>query len=112
MTIHLNTDNTFPIQAGEIIPVDHAQIEAILFVDTPRESADHAVEIRVALRDGRNFAFTVYTPAALMHIMRESGQTSLVDTGMMLVSAVTLEAVRDALEKMLVLDIARFGLPV
>lgn len=99
------------IQAGQIIPLDHRHIEAILFVDTPG-TADRPVEVRAALRDGRTFAFTAYTPAALARVMRESRAQCVVDVGLLVVSAVTPDAVIEALERALVIGIERFGLAV
>lgn len=100
------------IQAEQIIMIDHPQIEALLFVDAPRDPADSVVEVRVALRDGRTFGFTAYTPDALVRLMRDSGQMSLIDAGMMIVREVSLDAVRDALDKMLYAGIEQFGLPI
>ncbi len=98
------------IEAGQIIPLEHRTLEAILFVDTPHTPAKSGVEIRVALRDGRTFGFTVYTPVSLTRIMNDSGQSSVVDVGMIIVNQITLDAVLDALERMLSSGIERFGL--
>lgn len=102
--------NTSAIQADQLVPVEHRQIEAILFVDAP--SAVRPVELRVALRDGRAFAFTAYTPAALNAIMGDGGarQLSVVDSGLLIVAQVSPAAVLDALDQMLVIGIERFGL--
>ncbi|MHB8626531.1 MAG: hypothetical protein ACYDBJ_07785 [Aggregatilineales bacterium] len=102
--------NTAPIRADQIVPVEHRQIAAILFVDAP--SADRPVELRVALRDGRAFAFTAYTPAALNRILGDNGsrQLSVVDSGLLIVAQVTPAAIIDALDQMLAIGIERFGL--
>ncbi len=100
--------NVTTLQAGQVITLDHRHIEGLLFVDNPR--AESSVELRVALRDGRNFGFTVYTPAALTHIMAQTRNNSVVDPDMLIVNEVTLEAVIGALEKMLAAGIERFGL--
>jgi hypothetical protein len=104
------TVNTNPIHADQLVPVNHRLIEALLFVDAP--STDRPVEVRVALRDGRAFAFAAYTPAALSKIMGDNGakQLSVVDSGLMIVSQVTTAAILDALNRMLVIGIERFGL--
>ena len=104
------TLNSTPIRADQLIPVEHRQIEAILFVDAP--SAERPVELRVALRDGRTFAFTAYTPAVLSAIMGDGGarQLSVVEPGLLIVAQVTPAAVLDALDQMLIIGIDRFGL--
>ena len=107
-----STVNSAPIQADTLIPVEHREIEAILFVDAP--FADHPVELRVALRNGRTFAFTAYTPAVLGAIMGERGakQLSVVEPGLVIVAQVTPAAILDALDRMLIIGIDRFGLPL
>ena len=104
--------STVPIKADQLIPVQHRQVEAILFVDRP--SADRPVELRVALHDGRAFAFIAYTPTALNRIMGDSGtkQLSVVDSGLLIVAQVTPAAILDALDRMLAIGIERFGLPL
>jgi hypothetical protein len=101
---------TTSISTDQLLPVAHRQIEAILFVDAP--SVDRPVELRVALQDGRAFAFTAYTPAALSKIMGDSGskQLSVVDSGLLIVAQVTPAAILDALDQMLTIGIDRFGL--
>lgn len=106
------TDQALSIQAGEVLPIEHRQIAALLFVEAPKASADAPVEIRVGLHDGRAFSFTVYTPAALLRLLSDSGQNSLVDVGMMVLRVITVEAVIEALDKMLVLNIERFGVAI
>ena len=101
-----------PVEAGQIIPVEHSHVEAILFVDAPNTTADRPVEIRVAMRDGRTLGFTAYTPAALVRTMGSASQLSVVDAALMVVMRVTPDAVIDALDQMIVIGIERFGLPV
>ena len=108
MTLSLSS----PVEAGQIVAVDHQHIEAILFVDAPNSVGDLPVEIRVAFRDGRNLAFTAFTPAALTRSMGSASQLSVVDAALMVVIRVTPDAILDALDQMLVIGIEHFGLPV
>jgi len=108
MTLSLSS----PVQAGQMVSLNHRYIEAILFVDAPTATADRPVEIRVALRDGRTLVFTAYTPAALIRAMGSASQLSVVDAALMIVLRVTPDAIIDALDQMLVIGIERFGLPV
>ncbi len=107
-----NTSIDLPIIADAVISIPHRLIEAILFVTAPHDPTDAVTEFRVALRDGRTFALTAYTPAAITRLMAESGHASLVDPGLIIVRTITLAAVLDALEKALRLGIERFGVPI
>lgn len=108
MTLSLSN----PVEAGQMVAIDHPSIAAILFVDAPNAAGDRPVEIRVALRDGRNLAFTVYTPAALSRAMGSASQLSVVDAALMVVLRATPDAIIDALDQMLLTGMAHFGLPV
>jgi len=108
MTLSLSS----PVEAGQIVPIDHQHIEAILFVDAPNANADRPIEIRVALRDGRTLAFTAYTPAALIRAMGSASQLSVVDAALMVVLRVTPDAILDAFDQMVVIGLDRFGLSV
>jgi hypothetical protein len=108
MTLSLSS----PVEAGQIVSVDHPHIEAVLFVDAPNTAGDLPVEIRVAMRNGRTLAFTAYTPAALSRAMGSASQLSVVDAALMIVMRVTPDAIIDALDQMLVIGIERFGLSI
>ncbi len=92
------------------IEIDHPKIASITFATEVGDRADQMVEIFVELRDGRHFSFTVYTPRALEHLMRENGWPSLVDLDVMIVREIGLGPILHALDQMLALGIERFGL--
>ncbi len=92
--------------------VEHSKIEAITFTSVPPPDRDDGIEFYVKLGDGRAFSFTAYTPAQLERLMAQNGWLSFVDLDTLIVREGSLEAIMHALEQVLLLDIAHFGVQV
>jgi hypothetical protein len=59
----------------------------------------------VTLKDGRCFGFSAYTPEFLRDYMEREHDISFVDSGIVILSRVTLDSILDSLEKCL--DLAK-----
>lgn len=92
--------------------VDHRKIAAITFTSVPASEADGGIELYMTLRDGRTFSFTAYTPVQIERQMQYNNWLSFVDLDTLIVREGSLEAILHALEQVVTLDVARFGLQV
>jgi hypothetical protein len=92
--------------------VDHSKIATLTFTSVPPPDMDAGIEFYVELRDGRAFSFTAYTPPQIARLMEQNGWLSFVDLDTLIVREGSLEAIMHALEQVLLLDIAHFGVQV
>jgi len=83
------------------IEVGHPEIQAVIFVTVVEDPLDDWADIWVDLRDGRRYAFTVYTPSMIARDMEEEDLASHVDYDQLIVREVTVPCIVDGVSKML-----------
>ena len=64
---------------------------------------DRSYDYFVTLKDGRCLGFSAYTPEFLRDYMERDHDISFVDSGIVIVSSVTVDSILDSLEKCLCL---------
>ena len=62
---------------------------------------DRSYDYFITLKDGRCFGFSAYTPEFLRDYLERENDISFVDSGIVIVSSVTVDAILDSLEKCL-----------
>ncbi|MCZ7544904.1 MAG: hypothetical protein M5R40_15885 [Anaerolineae bacterium] len=92
--------------------VEHNKIATLTFTSVPEADASGGIEFYVTLHDERVFSFTAYTPDQIARLMARNGWLSFVDLDTLIVREGTLEAIMHALEQVLRLDVAHFGVQV
>ncbi len=96
----------------EPIEVDHPQIQAVRFVTAVEDPLDGWADIFVDLKDGRSYAFTLYTPTMIAADMEEDEEYLVWhnDIDQLIVRELTVPCIVDGVARMLEIDsIDRMG---
>lgn len=109
--------SSFPLHLAKL----HQYIASVLFPSLPEDeqpNGAYAMDLRelpgwelsedevsnefaVRLKDGRAYWFAAYTPEMVRQIMHESSERCFIQKGIVLVHAITIEAILDAIQECL-----------